>query len=365
MKSNKQLMKSHYKALLIILLTAGILVFSRCNKKPDEAPEPLPIKHVWAVGSADKSGYATILKSDDRGNTWTRIGIGSAVLKNVNLVHLSALNDLTVWAIGSANVIVKTTDGGTSWQQVPSPIQADSIELLSIYIHNKMDIWICGSPGIIYHSPDGGNAWTVIGSEILNGRFLQGIHAVGADKIYVAGSLGLNDSRRFLAGSSNGGQSWDSIHSPTTPMPHPWIGVTSYGKDNIVVYGGASYYYYSNDGGMDWTYDSVPGTGGGGTGGADINCLTMLDEDTWWGAFDLEGIFISENSGSLWEQQQSDGPGGMWLFGIDYFDRKTCVITGCSSSSNEGKILQTTDGGQTWQMKYYADAWIMKVSVVK
>jgi photosystem II stability/assembly factor-like uncharacterized protein len=91
----------------------------------------------------------------------------------------------------------------------------------------------------------------------------------------------------------------------------------------------------------------------------------MLNAQTWWGAFDYDGIYLTTNSGASWTKQTSVGPGGMWLFGIDYYDRDQVIIVGQSSSSKTGKIIKTSNGGDLWELKYSAKAWMNKVCFIK
>jgi len=51
--------------------------------------------------------------------------------------------------------------------------------------------------------------------------------------------------------------------------------------------------------------------------------------------------------------------------GIDTYDRNLCVIVGSSESSNNGKIIRTTDGGKIWETVVETNAWLQKVSFIK
>ena len=92
----------------------------------------------------------------------------------------------------------------------------------------------------------------------------------------------------------------------------------------------------------------------------------MLDSQTWWGAFDYDGIYETKDAGTNWLSQGSaPGPKGMWLVGIDYFDNQLSVIVGESSMSNTGKIIKTANGGQLWELKLETHAQMHKVSFIK
>lgn len=356
-----------YQVFLLLVAFALFIIFA-CKKDIEEVdpgpPVPTP-KHAWAVGSADSTTYGMVLYSNDGGLSWVRMGQGDSVFKNISAIDVQVLSENEVCIIGAENVIIKTTDGGITWQNIPPPAKTADIGLMCMHAYSSTDIWISGSGGVVYHSLDGGDSWELVQGDVLTGNFIQGIHAVSSDIVYAVGAYADNFNKRFLAVTTDAGINWDTIPSPSVHAVLPWIGVKSVGLDHIVVYGGGSYYFFSQDAGQSWTYDSIPGTGGGGTGGADINCLTMLDEKTWWGALDLDNIFLTENSGTNWAKQTSTLPGNMWLFGIDYFDRQNCIIVGQTEQYNTGKIIHTSDGGKTWTRILYTRCQMNKVSTLK
>jgi len=349
-------------AYLFLSALASLFIIPYGCKKQNNEPEPAPVKkkYAWVVGDKDSTNYGTILFTPDGGDTWQRQGEGSPALLGVSLNNVWAVDTNTVWAVGSDNCILKTIDGGKTWTRIPLPNMRSVTDLSSISMVGSGDIWISGGNGTVLNSKDGGNTWTVFDSNFFHNGLMQGIHAVDPNTAYVAGGVG---TKGFIARTTDGGHKWDSIVPANNYNRNEWIGIISSGADHIIIYGGRSHYIISADGGQSWRNDSVPDTGG--TGGADINCLTMLDAQTWWGAFDYDGIFITADGGTSWTKQSSAGPGGMWLFGIDYYDRNLAIIVAQSSMSFTGKILKTSDGGRLWELKLHSRTWLNKVSFIK
>jgi len=329
-------------------------------KKDNNDPEKK--KYVWAVGNVDSTNYALIYFSDNGGENWTRQGEGQNALKDININDVWAVDENTVWAVADQNVILKTTDGGTNWNRVAAPSQRTNVELSSISIIGSDDIWISGFTGEVYHSTDAGYNWVAINSGIFKNKGLQGIHAINSNIVYVSGGYDSNNDG-FSARTSDAGQSWDSIVPDNNyNHNHVWIGITSSDPTNIVIYGQLSHYIYSDDGGQSWKNDSLIEE----TSGGDMNCLKMLDAQTWWGAFDYDGINITKNGGDSWTQQNSVQPKNMFLVGIDSYDYNLCVITGADAYNyHHGKIIKTSDGGQLWELCIETDAWMNKVSFIK
>ncbi|MCK9422279.1 MAG: hypothetical protein M0Q38_06760 [Bacteroidales bacterium] len=349
-------------ALFFSLALASLFIISEGCKKKNDDPEPGPVKmkYAWVVGDEDSTHYGMILFTPDGGDTWQRQGEGSPALLGVNLIDVWAVDTNTVWAVGSDNSILKTTDGGHSWTHIQGPKTRTVTDLESISLVGSGDIWISGGNGTVFNSKDGGNTWTVFDAIFFHNGLMQGIHAINSNIVYVTGGIG---TRGFIARTINGGQTWDSVVPENNYNRNEWVGVKSFDAAHIIVYGGRSHYVISVDAGQSWKNDSVPKTGG--TGGADINSLTMLDAQTWWGAFDYDGIFITKDGGASWTKQTSEGPGGMWLFGIDHYDRNLAIIVAQSSLSLTGKILKTSTGGNIWELKYHSRSWLNKVSFIK
>lgn len=351
-------MRTKFQSFAFCIIIGTSLIYFSCNKENSSSERK---NYAWVAGNSDSTGYGMILFSPDGGYTWQRQGQGNAGLSGVNFANVWAVDENKVWLVGSNNTVLRTTDGGLNWTRIDIPGGDPEADLASISLAGSQNIWISGSLGKIYHSEDEGNTWQVFTLGFFSEGLMQGIHAVSKQVIYVAGGIG---NIGLIARTLNGGQSWDTIAPPNQYNQHGnWIGVKATDANHVVVYGGKSRYTFTTDGGQSWTNDSIAGTGG--IDGADINCLTMLDDHTWWGAFDFEGIYLTENSGADWIRQTSAGPGGTFLVGIDHYDRQHAIITGISSVSLDGKILVTSDGGITWELALTSRAWLNKVSFIK
>lgn len=366
-QENLLIMKTKKNLTFISLLAmASLFVIPYGCRKKNNEPEPAPLKkkYAWVVGNEDSTHYGMILFTPDGGDTWQRQGEGSAALQGINLFDVWAVDTNIIWAVGSNSSILKTNDGGKTWVRMAGPQTLSGANLVSISLVGNQDVWISGENGDVFNSKDGGSTWTVFDSNFFHNGLMQGIHAINSQTVYVVGGIPAGKIYRgFIARTADGGQTWDSIIPENNYNRNEWIGVKASDAVHIVVYGGRSHYVFSDDAGVTWKNDSVPDTGG--TDGADINCLTMLDAQTWWGAFDYEGIFITTNSGASWTKQNSVIPGGMWLFGIDYYDRNLAVIVAQSSMSATGKIMKTSNGGNNWELKYHSRSWLSKVSFIK
>lgn len=343
-----------------------LLCIYSCNTDQNPSvPDPSQKqKYVWACGQPDSTGYGMILFSSNAGETWIRQGTGSPALNGIILYDIWAIDENNVWAVGSNNSAVRTTDNGKTWERFNLPGDKSDQVLQSIHIVNKTKIYIIGDNGTVYNSTDNGNSWEVHGKPFFEGNALQGVWAISPEKVYVVGG-NIASERGFIAFTTNGGITWDTISPANDYNMHRWIGVTAH-ENTIIIYGARSHYLVSIDGGLSWKNDSLAGTGGGG-GGADINHLIIIDSKTWWGAFDMGQIFITTDGGVKWSQQPTSGIGQYFMMGIDAWDSKLAIAVGAQAQQySTCPIIKTDNGGLTWVQKYTtANSSLFKVTFIK
>lgn len=346
---------------MILVIVTGITI--SCNKNKDNTQPVAKKPYAWVAGARDSTGYGVIVFSADSGETWVRQGQGNSALKNIDVWDIWAVDENTVWAVCSENVILKTVDGGKIWLQVPGPVCKTVPRLSSISIVDKTNIWISGSDGAVFNSRDNGNTWTAFDTNTFHNGLMQGIWAISPQKVYVSGGVADGgEMKGFIAFTLDGGNNWDTISPANNYNRNEWIGVTSSGN-TIVVYGGKAHYMVSTDGGGTWKNDSVPHTGG--ILGADINHMIMLNSESWWGAFDLSQICLTTNGGSSWVSQPAVD-NGQFNVGIDSYDGQLALTVGeLSGWPQKGSILKTSNGGTTWKSIHTYNSALYKVTFIK
>lgn len=99
---------------------------------------------------------------------------------------------------------------------------------------------------------------------------------------------------------------------------------------------------YSDDGGSTWTSVTIGSTNGEYVAGA--KAVKAFDKDHIWVATSEGNIYFSEDGGRTWSDQNALTPsGGVQLNAIDFADFSNGFSVG-----NTGTIIQTVDGGDTW-----------------
>jgi len=73
------------------------------------------------------------------------------------LLGIDRAGDVLV-GVGLHGMIKRSTDGGTTWQQVQSPVSTD---LVQVRFRDPLNGWIVGHDSVLLHTVDGGLTWSV------------------------------------------------------------------------------------------------------------------------------------------------------------------------------------------------------------
>ena len=205
----------------------------------------------WAVGY----GLAPlILKTADAGVTWTPqdAGITAGIIMSV-----SAVNADTCWASvltdTSSGIVLKTTDGGTTWNTL---ISAGGFQIGDLCAIDANTCWVAGqssAKGFIAKTTDGGQSWSLLKSGLP--QTIVGISAIDANTCW---AVGFAPTGTILK-TSNGGIDW--VEQSTANRLY--MSVSAIDSQNVWVSGmQANTYvnecYRSTDGGASWTTNPAP-----------------------------------------------------------------------------------------------------------
>lgn len=358
-------MKTRSIILLTTIASICMVTVIVIGCKKDSDPEPLKENKIkaWVVGDQDSTTYGMILYTEDGGESWVRQGQGSPALQGIDVNDIYVIDSANVWAVCSRNVIIRTTDGGKTWNRVPAPSNPADPGLFSIFVANNNRIWISGAHGVVYKSDNDGNNWTVFDTNFFQSGFMQGIHAITPDIVYVVGQHGTGlNARGFIAITRDAGTSWDTIAPPDDYNKWWWIGVKATNTDNVIIHGQLGHYTISQDNGLTWKNDSIMKSG---CQSQDMNDLVMVSPLIFWCAGD-NYILKTTNGGSSWMKQSSDSsPFCPYQVSIDAINDQTAIIVWENAGGeNIGKIQKTTDGGNTWTLKLEIGSRLKKVSYV-
>ncbi len=90
-------------------------------------------------------------RTSDGGLNWSPVTVPASA-KN-GMYKIRFVNPNTGWICGEHGIIIKTTDGGTTWASQVSNLELD---LFSIFFTDENNGWAVGQDGIIIHTGNGG-----------------------------------------------------------------------------------------------------------------------------------------------------------------------------------------------------------------
>jgi len=183
-----------------------------------------------------------LFQSSDGGNTWKQ-AISTPVLS----VALAVTRPGLVYAGRTAAPILRSIDGGASWQEASPAVTANS---LAIDPTNHLNVYAGTARSGFYSSNDGGATWAASNSGMSTGSNPLTVYAVAIDpripqRLYAGTSSG-------LFRSSDGGAGWSAAGSGIGTRPVLSLSINP--QDANFVYAGAAGggVYRTGDGGDTW-----------------------------------------------------------------------------------------------------------------
>lgn len=150
-----------------------------------------------------------IFSTADGGQTWTAIYTYNGALPIFTFRFLEFVTPSLGYAVGGysgssggTTQVVKTTDGGATWQLLPN-ITAGGTAVggaAAVAFPTAQDGYVADVRGRLFRTADGGQTWTLAGQN--NFGSFYGMHFVGASTGYGVGDSG---NIRY---TSDGGQTW-------------------------------------------------------------------------------------------------------------------------------------------------------------
>lgn len=175
---------------------------------------------IWVVGYSSFSVPAAnrtsaVFRSVNSGTTWQRVGTFPSGSTAPNLSRMAFPSRQVGYIAGSRGFIYKTTDGGSTWNNVSPPAHANNTSATYVEIQalDENTVFAITNPfpnKIVYRTTNGGTTWTNISSNIntLGTGNLVGIMMHDANNGYVS-------SGAQLLVTNNGGTTWRQDISPS------------------------------------------------------------------------------------------------------------------------------------------------------
>jgi len=180
-----------------------------------------------------------ILVSSDGGLSWTQAKVPTRAL----LTGVYLLDNRLGWAVGHDAVVLRTRDGGTTWQRVHYAPQ-DERPLLDVWFKDAEHGLATSAYGELLATSDGGDSWQRRAIREGDDFHLNQLACAGDDTLYVAAEAG------HLYRSDDGGGSWLALPSP---YEGSFFGVLPLAEGPVLAFGLRGRLFASADRGKTWT----------------------------------------------------------------------------------------------------------------
>lgn len=225
------------------------------------------------------------------------------------------------WIVGDAGLILRTSDGGNSWQVQTSAV---STALYDLQFVSPEQGWIAGDRGTLLRTDNGGQNWQVIDTNTISK--LNGLFFIDPERGWVVGDSGT------IRRTSNAGTTWQRLNvAADYRLGNLYFASAelgwAVGADGIIL--------RTEDGGSSWRRQDS------GTD-AQLYRVQFIGPELGW-ANGFAGIIVrTVDGGEHWEQLPSDSQAA--LAGSHFLDDRRGWLVG-----SLGTVLQTHDGGLSWQ----------------
>lgn len=237
----------------------------------------------------------------------------------VRLRGVSAVNEQVAWASGAGSTILRTADGGATWNRLPSPV-ADRLDFRDIDAIDERTAYVLsignGSASRIFKTTDAGETWQ---PQFVNqdpDAFFDAMAFWDADHgIAVSDSV---NGRFVIITTDNGGRTWTPVPADRLPPALANEGAFAASGTNVAVSG---------------------------------------RDHVWFatGAAERARVLRSEDRGRTWQIADTPIPAGQsaGIYSIAFRDARHGVIVG-GDYAKESDALDnaaiTSDGGATWTL---------------
>ena len=238
-------------------------------------------------------------------------------------------DDLRGWAVARAGTVLRTTDGGDSWQ-VQREWSPDYADLFDVEYLPDGTLVACGGEGRVHRSTDDGRTWQRIDTGATGQLRDVALRPDGA--VSVTGEAGV------LLVSTDDGITWNDV-GPGVGRGHHHLWKSS----TEVFLVGEGLAHRSVDGGATWTQVFTPPFGG-------LQEVFLLDPDTVIALFG-NGHGRSDDGGGTWTMT-STFQGPFYLIGSARLTDEHWLGI---SHGEGGRLWETRDAGQSWAQLLYRD----------
>lgn len=261
-----------------------------------------------------------------------------------SLNDIASLGEIDVIAVGNFGTVLKSSDAGDTWHQVPSGITANitGIDVVTpslLFIH-ALDV--AANIRKSYKSSDGGATWELLPNQMTNAYYF--------DSKFYSPTSGIRVVDGTIQKTTNLGSSWQNLFSGLGSRYR----IAFSDSLKFAVY--MDYYNYAQttDGGLTWNWKNFGRTCG----------FLEIKDSVIYALSDLytpSSVYKSTNNGASWSSLFTIGD--KVFKNLTFIDELTGYALACSNVylNDSCDIFKTTNGGANWQ-KIYTGEYLASIS---
>ncbi|HPO61840.1 MAG TPA: YCF48-related protein [Candidatus Kapabacteria bacterium] len=240
-----------------------------------------------------------------------------------NLKSVFFIDQNTGWISGENATMFKTTDGGSTWNQLNVPTEITIFSVAATSANNVFaSCW-----DTIYCSNNGGQTWDARYTNTVNNNFLD-IFIYDQNNIWVAG-----EATTFTT-TTNGGNSWDIRFTGISICNFNSVSFPNLQKGWAA--GDCGVVAKTTDGGNFWL-----DVGYMFESDANYYSVAFSDQNKGWIVGDSGIVLITSDLGENWTKTYINQ--NLWLKDVDFVDNNTGWVIG-----DNGIIYKTINAGVEW-----------------
>lgn len=315
-----------------------------------------------------------------------------------DLVSIHFIDESNGWVIGSGGGVVKTIDGGDTWE---TNMISDVLENREVFFLDSLKGWITGhtdtgvsgapiNPSDLWLTSDGGQTWEPnSNSSFTRIRDVNSIVFANDDLGWCVGKFKPSNSlgwlnllfpptlrNNYISQTNNGGEDWEideffqsnigTYQKVVVDRGEVWVvgglgliinknftdedwtlkrdvyqnlnDVEFVTSEKLIAIGDDGRMIYSFDSGSSWQNATR-------FSNSKLLDIHFIDENNGYVVGELGEIWYTQNGGDTWESQSSNV--NVLLNGVDFVSLNLGWAVGDSST-----ILHTIDGGDTWTQQF-------------